>query len=158
MRNTLPKIVFVSTLALTGLAMGACTADIHDNTINIPDAKVTFNTDVDSTTIAPGQAVPITLTAENVYLIEPSETPPAAHASDAGHFQIYLDDVGSTALAITAKVKTTVTVPANTKAGPHKLICRVHKHNGESTTTIVEVNITVVIKTGPVDGGVAESG
>lgn len=116
--------------------------------------KGTFNVDpsVDTDNISAGQEVQVTLTAENVFLIDPAETPPPEHEEDAGHFQIYLDDVDSEPLLITAEVNVTVTVPADIEPGAHKLKCRIHKHDGTPTDTVIEVNITVTIT----DGGEGE--
>ena len=112
-------------------------------TVNIKDPRVTFNTTANVEEIIAEQNVPFTATASNVFLVEPSETPPAEHASDAGHFQVYLDDVASTAIVITAKTNIDFKVPAGTKPGKHKIICRVHKHDGTPTTAIFEISITV---------------
>lgn len=141
---------------LTSLAAGAITigctanihdntADIHDNTINIDDARLEFGTTANVDDIRPGQAIPITITAENVFLVEPGAAPPAAQAEAAGHFRVYLDDLGSTAILITAAKTFTVTIPEGTLEGPHKIHCRIHKHDGTATTATFELSITVKI-------------
>jgi hypothetical protein len=151
----------ISSLLVPGLlvamaAVPACENNIHDNTINIPNATVnaTTSADVDVNNVAPEQAIPLTLDVKNVYLVDPNTTPPAAHVEDAGHVQIYLDDTATPPLVVTAQTNVTVTIPKATPAGKHKLICRVHKHDGTPTSTIVTVDITVkVTVTSTPDGG-----
>ena len=119
--------------------------NIHDNTINIPDAKVNVTTDIDATNVAPGQQIPVMMTVDKIFLIDPAETPPAEHVADAGHVQVYMDTTATEPLLITAQATFNVTVPAQTKAGGHKLICRVHHHDGTPTTTQMEISITVKV-------------
>jgi hypothetical protein len=138
-------------MAWLGFVAGGCTAntDIHDNTVTIPNATVNFTTAADVNNVMPDQTVPVAVTVQNVYLVDPAETPPAEHVADAGHLQIYLDDVSTPPLIITAQVNVDVKIPAQTKAGGHKLICRVHKHDGTATSTKVEISITVKVTVGP---------
>ena len=148
-------LIACGSVAWLGCALSACTAtaNIHDNTINIPDATVNFTTDADVSNVMPEQMIPIVVAVQNVYLVEPSATPPAEHVADAGHLQIYLDDVATPPLVVTAQVNVNVTIPAQTPAGNHKLICRVHHHDGTPTDTKFEVSITVKVTTGTVDSG-----
>ena len=141
--------------AWLGCALAACTANIHDNTFtaNIPNATVSFMTDADVNNVMPDQMVPLVVAVQNVYLVEPSVTPPAEHVDDAGHLQIYLDDVSTPPLVVTAQVAVAVTIPTHTPAGPHKLVCRVHKHDGTPTDTKFEIDITVKVTVGTVDSG-----
>ena len=135
------------------MAVAACSANIHDNTFtaNIPNATVNLTTDADVDNVMPDQMVPLVVTVQNVYLVEPSVTPPPEHVADAGHVQIYLDDVATPPLVVTAQVAVAVTIPTHTPAGPHKLVCRVHKHDGTPTSTKFEINITVKVTVGTVD-------
>jgi len=149
-----------SLVGAVGLSVALCcgaACNIHDNTINIPNATINATTDASATNVAPAQAVPITITTSNVFLIDPAETPPPEHVNDAGHIVVYLDDVDTTPLMITAMTNISVTIPPATKPGPHKLICRFHKHDGTPigmpTTTKFEVSITVTATTDG-DGGV----
>jgi len=137
-------------VALFGLLVAGCTAtaNIHDNTVNIPNATVNLKTDVDLNNVAPEQTIPIVVTVQNVYLVDPATPPPAEHVADAGHLQIYLDDVNTPPILVTAKVDVDVKIPAQTPAGNHKLICRVHHHDGTPTDTKVEVSITVKVTVG----------
>ena len=137
--------------SITCLAFAACSLDVHDNTVNIPNAKISVTTNADVDHVTPGEMMPLTLNTTNVYLVDPATTPPAEHASDAGHVQIYLDDVATPPILITAQVMVTVTVPAATPMGKHKFICRVHKHDGTPTTTTFEVTFTVSVGVVPVD-------
>ena len=50
-----------------------------------------------------------------------------------------------------------VTIPAGTPPGPHKLRCRVHKHDGTPTTSVTDVSITVVAS-GGTTGGTTDAG
>lgn len=138
----------------------ACDLNVHDNTVNIPNAKVELDVDADVNDIRPGQSVPITLKVDNVFLVEPSQTPPPGHAADAAHLQIYFDELSTPPLLATAQAHATVTIPADAKPGPHKLRCRVHKHDGTPTSVVVDVAITVSIGPStdagtppPTDGG-----
>ena len=121
------------------------TADVHDNTVNIDDAKVKITTDADVEHVKASQPVPVVVTAENVFLVEPGVTPPAANVKTAGHFQFYFDDLTSEPLTITAQTKVTINMPATAKPGPHKVICRVHKHDGTPTMATFEVKLTVTV-------------
>ncbi len=151
MRTVLSRLLIVSSLS-AGLGSVACSANIHDNTVNVTDPKLTFNTSADVTNITPGQAVPVTLSAQNIFLVDPATTPPAGHVDDAGHFQIYLDDESTAPILITAQVNVSVTIPAATKPGSHKLICRIHKHDGTETAAVQEFSFTVKV-TASVDAG-----
>ena len=143
--------------AVSGLA--ACTADIHDNnaTVNIPQATINVTTPADVSNVLPEATVPMQVTVTNVYLVEPAAVPPPEHEADAGHLQVYLDDTSTVPLMITAQVKIDVKVPRETKEGHHKLVCRVHKHDGTPTSTIFELGIEVklMVSNGPPDGSAA---
>jgi len=147
---------FISRLALFGasatcvVAGTACTADVHDNTVdvhdnnaNIDDAKVEFETDADVTNVQTSQAVHVEIVAEDVFLIAPTETPPPDRVNVAGHFQFYFDSMSSTPILITAEKSVDVMIPATATPGPHKLICRVHKHDGTPTQGTFELEVTV---------------
>ncbi|HEY4185818.1 MAG TPA: hypothetical protein VGP07_12170 [Polyangia bacterium] len=141
-------------IAALFLLLGVGTAcNVHDNTINIPNATINATANADVTAVVPAQTVPITVTVQNVYLVAPDATPPPEHINDAGYLQIYLDDVDTTPLLITADVTFSVTIPPATKPGPHNLICRFHKHDGTPTSTEVNVAINVAASVGA-DGGV----
>lgn len=146
MHTTMNRLVMLSTFVGGGLLATGCDFALAGSIS--PKATFTADPAVDTSQISAGQNVNVTLTAENVYLIDPSETPPAEHVDDAGHFQIYLDDLDSTPLLITAEVSVTIVVPATIAAGDHKLKCRVHKHDGTPTTAVEEINITVVVTVG----------
>lgn len=140
-------------VALLGFVVAGCTAtaNIHDNTVNIPNATVNLQTDADLNNVAPDQTIPIVVTVQNVFLVDPATPPPPEHVADAGHLQIYLDDVNTPPIVITAKVDVDVKIPPQTPAGNHKLICRVHHHDGTPTDTKVEISITVKVTVGATD-------
>ncbi|MES1172234.1 MAG: hypothetical protein ABUL77_03265 [Bacteroidota bacterium] len=142
-----------------GLFVGC---EVHDNVINIPNATVnaTTSADVDVDNVMPAQVIPIALNVQNVYLVDPATTPPPEHVADAGHVQIYLDDVETPPILVTAEANVMVTIPPATKPGKHKLICRVHKHDKTPTSTKVEVeiNVKVTVSTGGTGGAGAGTG
>lgn len=144
-------------LGLLALAVGPLACNVHDNTINatanIPNATLNVTADTDVNTIMPSQSVPMTVTVTNVTLVEPSATPPAGHDMDAGHFEFHLDDETTQPLLVTAQTQVQVPIPADTKEGPHKIICRLHKHDGEATDTVFDVNITVKVSVTTGAGG-----
>jgi len=123
--------------------VGAC--NVHDNTatINIPNATINATTDVDVNNVMPEQQVAVSVDVKNVFLVEPSATPPPEHFDDAGHIQVYMDDTTTPPILITAQTNFNVTIPKETKEGHHKIICRVHKHDGTPTSTTFELSITV---------------
>src|SRR5882672_4453641 len=140
------------------LAAGLLACNVHDNTFtaNIPNATLNVTADADVSMVEPAQSVPMTVNVQNVYLIEPSATPPPEHDKDAGHLQFYVDDEAKPPVLVTAQTKVTVPIPADTKPGPHKVICRVHKHDGTPTDTHFELSITVKASvTTNNDGGVS---
>jgi hypothetical protein len=136
---------FYSVLLTAMAGVVGCTANIHDNTINIPNATINATTDADVSAVAPEQTIPMTVTVTNVYLVDPAMTPPPAHTADAGHLQVYLDDTSSAPILVTADTNIMVTVPKETPAGHHKIICRVHTHDGTPTSTTFELAITVKV-------------
>jgi hypothetical protein len=149
MKTNLVRLAIVSVCAIAPLA---CTADIHDNTADIhdndadiDDAAVEMDTDDDVDAVQPSQAIHLNIVAEDVYLIDPSETPPSDRVEVAGHFRIYFDSMSSEPILITAEKNVTVTLPANATEGDHKLICRVHKHDGTPTDATSELDLKVSV-------------
>ena len=156
------KLVLCAAIAVSGGASLACradvhdnTADVHDNTANIDDAAIEFSADVDVDAVKPSDSVSVTVTAENVFLIEPDQEPPPDRVEVAGHFQFYLDTTSSEPLLITASKTASVPIPATATPGDHKLICRVHKHDGTPTSATFEISIKI---SGSVTTGEAGSG
>jgi hypothetical protein len=144
---------YAGILGLSAVLGAAAGCNIHDNTINIPNAQINATTDVSASNVMPAATVPIAVTVQNVFLIDPAATPPPEHEKDAGHIVVYMDDVDSMPLLTTAQTNFSVTIPAETKPGPHKLVCQFHKHDGTPTSTKVEVAINVAVSVGA-DGGV----
>jgi uncharacterized membrane protein YgcG len=134
---------------LLALAAVPFACDVHDNTINatanIPHATLNVTADTDVDTVMPSQSVPMTVMVTNVTLVEPTATPPAGHEMDAGHLEFHLDDESTPPLLVTAETQVQVPIPADAKAGHHKIMCRLHKHDGEPTVTMFEVDITVKV-------------
>jgi hypothetical protein len=151
MRNFILSSAVCAALALSGVS--GCTAnvhdntaDIHDNNANIDDAEVSMDSTSDMDNVSAGSTVHLDIEAEDVFLIDPSETPEADRVKVAGHFEIFLDTTSSAALLVTAEKSVDVTIPASTPAGKHKLLCRVDKHDGTATKAVTELELTVVAK------------
>jgi len=149
MRTFIINTALCSALALSG-AIGCTanvhdnTADVHDNNANIDDASLEVDSTTDMDQVTPGQAVHLELTAQDVFLIDPAQTPPTDRVKVAGHFEIFLDNTSSTALLVTAQESVDVTIPASTSMGDHKLLCRIDKHDGTATKATAEIAFTVV--------------
>lgn len=134
---------FLALPMTAAVVASGCSANIHDNVINIPNATINASADIDVDNVMPDQTVPITVNVENVYLIAPDMTPPPEHMEDAGHINVYLDTTANPPIAVSAEAKINVKIPADTKPGKHRLICRVHKHDDRPTNKSTEINIEV---------------
>ena len=140
MHSLLPRLVTVGMLfcCLPSLGCnGSLQAEVEIN------ATLRITTTVDATHVVVTQPIPLELSVTNVFLVEPTATPPPAHASDAGHIRVYLDSVSSTAILVTAQTHISLTLPPSTPPGAHTLHCRVHKHNGTPTNVTFVLSITV---------------
>jgi hypothetical protein len=153
MRTFIANLAFAVAASVCTVGLGACTADVHDNTLdvhdnnaNIDNAKVEFETTVDTENISAGQAVHVEIVAEDVFLIDPAETPPPDRVNVAGHFEFFFDSMSGTPLLVTAEKSVDVMIPADATAGDHKLLCRVAKHDGTPTEATFELDITVKAK------------
>ena len=147
------NLTAIGVVSITMSAAFAPGCDVHDNTINIPNATINATANADLNNVTPDETVPVAVTVQNVFLVDPAATPPIEHTEDAGHLQIYLDDVSTPPILVTAQVTFNITIPADTKAGGHKIICRVHKHDGTPTSTMVEISITVKVTVSGTDAG-----
>lgn len=154
--KTLTRVTSLSATFL--LLAGAAACNIHDNTINIPNATINATANADVSNVAPMQEVAITVVPQNIFLCDMATTPPPEHMNDAGDIQVFMDDVDSQPILVTATATFNVTIPAATKPGPHNLICRFRKHDGTPTTTQSTVAITVSASASVgADGGVDAS-
>jgi len=152
MRSVISRVALVGGLVAC-LAGTACTADvhdntadIHDNTVNIEEASVEIDTDADVDNVEPGSSVPCTAKADNVVLVEPNTTPPEDDAENAGHFRYYVDTTDSEPVVITAQASVNIQIKADMPEGDHKIICKVHKHDGTPTSATSEIKIHVKAK------------
>jgi plastocyanin len=130
-------------LALAGSAM-SLGCNVHDNQLVVDDPNVNFDTDVDTDNVEQGQEVTVNVEVDNKVLVDPDSTPPEGKADAAVYVQIHLDDTSSAPLLITAEASATVTIPAETPPGKHRLICAVHKHDDGMPTgqeEIIEINV-----------------
>jgi len=137
-----------STIALGGAlffaaVVPACTANIHDNTVSIPNANVSMTSSADTSNVKPDESLPITVKVGNVVLVDPSATPSADQVNEAGHLEIHIDSEDTPAVLITAQLSFSITIPSDIKPGDHKVICRVHKHDGTPTSAESELSFTV---------------
>jgi hypothetical protein len=147
MRTIIARMAFVGALACA-IGTTACSADVHDNTLdvhdnnaNIDDAKVEITSTSDS--VAAGSMVHVEAKAEDVFLCDPSTTPPADRTKVAGHFEFFIDSTASASIMTTAEESVDVPIPPTTPPGDHKLLCRVDKHDGTPTQATSEIDIKV---------------
>jgi uncharacterized membrane protein YgcG len=133
-------------LGFVVLVAGAFACNVHDNTITIPNATLNVSTDVDVQNVEPEQSVPMNVNVQGVFLVEPNVEPPPEHKADACHLEFHLDDEANPPVLVTAQTNVSVKVPAETPPGPHKIICRVHKHDGTPTNMKFELDINVKAK------------
>jgi hypothetical protein len=134
-------LLIVMMLSGAGLAAAGCeanvhdnTADVHDNPINADiDANFDFNIDSNADDVKAGDSVMVTMDAKGVVLVDPDQQPSSDDdKARAAYFKIFLDDADSDPLVVTASASVSVKIPADTKEGDHKLICRLFKHDGGS--------------------------
>ena len=150
MGRTMFKLLLVG--ALVGVTpLVACTADIHDNqvegTINLDDINVDMTTDIDVDNVQQGTSMPVNVSVpDTVYLVEPSATVPAEKTEVAAHFQVYIDNVDDPPVSVTASTHIEVKIGDNVPEGDHKLICRLHKHDGTPTESKFELSFKVKAK------------
>jgi hypothetical protein len=128
-------------------AASAGCSGTFNTTVNI-NATISVTTTVDRDHVPAGSAVPCDINVTGAYLVEPSATPPPDHVQDAVHVQIYLDDLNSTPILITAQTHVEVTIPEGTPEGPHHIHCRLHKHDGTPTNVVFTVDVTVQVSVG----------
>jgi hypothetical protein len=142
MNKTLLAFGFVAAFALGE----AC--DNQDDTshaaASLPSATLSMTTSADIDHLETSQSVPFTIEARNLVLVDPSDAPPPAHEADAVFLELHLDDESTAALLVTARTIVAVTIPADTQAGPHRIICRAHMHDdGSPTDAVFTLDITV---------------
>jgi hypothetical protein len=143
---------------LTALAVAYAACNIHDNTINatanLPNASLDITSNVDLSNVKPAQSVSMSVDAQGLVLVEPADTPPPEHAADAVYLEFHLDVETNDALLVTAQTDVAVTIPADTPAGQHKIICRAHKHDDGTPTDVKFIlSITVTVGVQHTDGG-----
>jgi hypothetical protein len=133
-----------TTLALVGLvalSVGSATCGTEfpiESTANGPtDMRLVITTNADLTNVHASQSLPLTIDAPNLVLVAPDDTPPVAKESTAVYLEFHLDTETSALLLVTAATSVSVTIPADTKVGPHDLICRAHKHDSGAPTDAV---------------------
>jgi hypothetical protein len=148
MRSIIYSCGLAVALAASTLAAGC---DVHDNSLVVDDPNVNFDTDVDTGDVEQGQEVTVHVDVDDAVLVEPDATPPEGEAKAAVFVQIHLDDTSSEPLLITAEATATVTIPAETSPGKHKLICAVHKHDDGAPTgqeEVIEITVKASATTG----------
>ena len=136
----------VAILALAGclttlVPIAACSADIHGNAVNV-NATVMITSSVDLKNVQPGEAMPVHAAVSNVTLVAPNVTPPST-VTDAAFLEFFIDSTDNQPILVTAQVDVNVTIPTTEPEGDHKLMCRVHQHDGTPTTSVSEIDFTV---------------
>ena len=134
-------ILALSSCLTSIIPIAACSADIHGNAVNV-NATVMIASSVDLKNVQPGEAMPVHVAVSNVTLVEPNVTPPA-NVTDAAYLEFFIDSTDDAPILITAQVDVNVTIPTTEPDGDHKLLCRVHKHDGTPTTSVSELDFTV---------------
>ncbi len=151
--------VLLVAVACSGGAVSACTANIHDNTVTIPNAQLSVKADTDVSSVSQGSSIPVTIDASNVFPVPPDQTPPPEHQNDAVFFKFFVDDdtSDSNAVLVTASLNVSVQIKSDLKPGPHKMICRMFKHDGTPTTETSSIDFTVKASVSVTSGGDAGS-
>lgn len=157
MRPLFNRVAFVGAITITWCGLG-CTADIHDNTLTAENPNLQFTTGIDVQHVTAGESVPVQMSTDKYYLVPPDQTPPAEHVDDAAYFKIFLDDIGSEPLVITASTSVSVKISETTPPGNHKLRCKIFKHDGTPTDVETDIAITVVVSVTVGTGGTSGSG
>jgi hypothetical protein len=158
MRPLLPRLVFISAVGFMALGGVACSANIHDNTVNV-DAQLDFKVDstVNVDQVKPGESVAVNMSAKGAVLVDPNSTPAPADVATAAYFKVFIDDTNGTPLVVTAQASASVKIPEATPSGKHHLICQLFKHDGTPTDQEQTVDITVsasaTVTVGAKDGG-----
>lgn len=149
MRAIIAKLAFVGATVFVFGAAG-CSADVHDNTLdvhdnnaNIDNAKVDITATTDTDNVQAGSTVHVQVAAQDVFLCDPSTTPPADRTQVAGHLEFFLDSTSGTSLLVTAEESVDVTIPPATPPGDHKIVCRIDKHDGTPTKATSEIDVKV---------------
>lgn len=145
-------LLIVMLLGGAGFAAMGCEANVHDNTADVHDNKVNanidanfdFNIDSDAEDVKAGDSVMVSMEAKGVVLVDQDQQPADSDKPRAAFFKIFLDSESSSPLLVTASASVSVKIPADTKEGDHKLICRLYKHDGgEAIGDTHEVSIKV---------------
>src|SRR5262249_40419863 len=132
----------VAVALATSVASFGC--NVHDNSLVVDDPNVNFDMDDDPENIEQSQQVTVHVDVDDAVLVAPESTPPDGEAKSAVFVQIHLDTTSNAPLLVTAEATATVTIPAETPPGKHKLICAVHKHDGGEPTgqeEVIEINV-----------------
>jgi hypothetical protein len=128
--------------SVSSMPLASCTADIHDNTVDI-NATITAMATADVTNVQPGSTVPVHVDVSNVVLVDPNTTPTPDEAPNACYLKYYIDSTSSAAVLVSAMTDVSVPVPASEPPGMHKVICQLVKHDGTPTSTQSDVEFTV---------------
>jgi hypothetical protein len=132
------RFAWAAVFALS-VASGGCGGDAPPG----GSPTLTVTTTANLTHVAPAASVPVMVHAPDVDLVPPGETPTPEQAADASHLEFHLDDESSPPLLVTADTTVSVPIPADTPAGLHEIICRVHRHDGAPTDLMAELPLVV---------------
>jgi hypothetical protein len=117
----------------------------HGATSDIPNATLSIATGADIDNVVAPAEIPVTAVVMNVFLVDPSETPPPEHAADAGYLEFHLDDERRPPVLVTSATRAVVPISADTLVGRHDIICRIYRHDGTPTHTAE--TLTIAVKT-----------
>jgi hypothetical protein len=132
----------LATIALTLMTVIGCGGE-SDDMADIPGAMLGVRTNVDVDDVTRAQTLPLMVDVENVYLMMPPATPPPEHAADAGYLQFHFDDESTPPLLADDETHVSITIPATSAPGPHRIICRLYALDGRPTRTKIEVDLRV---------------
>lgn len=145
MKNAIIALVLSAT-PLVAIGVAACGSDAPTNVsaeIGIDDARLEIQASGDLNNVAPSSDMRVTAKTQNVYLVDPSVTPPPEKARVAGHLQFYVDDSATPPVLVTSHQDVSIRISANLQPGKHQLIGRVHRHDGSPTKAAMAIAFNI---------------
>jgi hypothetical protein len=136
----------LSVAPLAAIGVVACGSDAPTNVsaeVGIDDARLELRAAGDLNDVAPNSDLRVTAKTQNVYLVDPSVTPPPDKARVAGHLQFYVDDSSTPPVLVTSRLDVSIRISANLQRGKHQLIGRVHRHDGSPTKAAMAIAFNV---------------
>lgn len=144
MHAALFRAILIGSIAACGVWTAGCYDD--ESSTSVQDATLDVEIDGDMTKVMQGDRIPLHVIVDNVYLTDPAKVPPVDRSTDAGHIRVYLDDVASEPLLVTARTDLEVEIGYTVKPGEHTLKLRVYTHDGAPTSAALDIPIFVNAK------------